>query len=320
MSVQTLPHPGLLARSWAADKPLTAVGVAMIGVLAVATAGMVLDPTVITGAPAWLKPAKFAISISIYSFTFLWLLTYVRGYPRLVRLVSWVTAAAFAIEMVLIAGAAALGTTSHFNVSTPAHATVWSVMGSAIVAAWVANLLVGILLLRQPMADRAFAWSLRLGVLVSAVGMGVAFFMTSPTAEQLQGARDGTGIPVVGAHAVGVADGGPGLPVVGWSTVGGDLRPAHFFGLHALQLLPLIGLYLSRRGPAWLRPGDRVALVWTAGLSYLAFVGITTWQALRAQPLVKPDAVTLTALAAIVAMAAGTAAVVIHRARQGRTV
>ena len=315
MSIQARQRPRLLARSWAADKPLTAVGLAMVAVLLVAGVGLLVDPRVITGVPAWLKPAKFAISIAIYSFTFLWLLTYVEGHPRLVRLASRLTAAAFVVEMVLIAGAAAAGTTSHFNISTPAHTAIWAAMGSAIVIAWIANLMVGILLLRQPMPDRAFAWSLRLGVFVSAAGMAVAFLMTSPTAAQLQGVRDGQGMPASGAHSVGVADGGPGLPVVGWSTVGGDLRAAHFFGLHALQLLPLIGFAISRWSPAWLRPQDRLILVWTAGMSYLAFVALITWQALRAQPLLRPDTITVAAFAAIVVSAAAIASRTVARAR-----
>ena len=74
---------------------------------------------------------KFAISISIYCFTLLWMLTFVRGRPRLVGFVSWVTAIALFVEMALIAGAAALGTTSHFNVSTPTHAAVWYTMAGS---------------------------------------------------------------------------------------------------------------------------------------------------------------------------------------------
>jgi hypothetical protein len=310
------PAPStLLRRAWALNRPLTALGVAMVALLVVAAAAIALDPTVITGAPAWLKPAKFAISIAIYSFTFVWLLTYVRGHDRLVRIVSWVTVVTLAIEIAIIAGAAAIGTTSHFNVSTPIHAAVWSTMAAAIVTTWMANLVVGGLLLRQRLPDKAFAWSLRLGVAVSAVGMGVAFFMTSPTAEQLTAARSGGSMPMVGAHSVGVPDGGPGLPIVGWSTVGGDLRAGHFFGLHALQVMPLLGLALARFGPAWLRPGDRTALVWTAGLGYLGFVALITWQALRGQSLIHPDGLTTGAALTLAGAVAAAAALVITRAR-----
>jgi hypothetical protein len=302
----------MIRKAWETNKPLALVGLAMIAILAVALVGLVVDPRVITGAPAWLKPAKFAISIAVYSFTLIWLLRFVAGRPRLVRLLSWLTAVTLGLEMVLIGGAAAAGTTSHFNVSSPLHIAIWSTMASAIVGTWMANLVVAFLLLRQRFADPAFAWALRLGVLISAVGMGVAFFMTSPTSTQLDAARSGAGMAVAGAHTVGAPDGGPGLPVLGWSTVGGDLRAAHFFGLHALQVLPLVWFLLTRFGPGRLRPADRAGLIWTFGLSYLAFVVLLTAQALRGQPLVKPDGVTLGMLAGIV-LAATTATIVILR-------
>jgi hypothetical protein len=228
----------------------------MMFVLVVALIGLLLDERVITGAPAWLKPMKFAVSISIYCFTLLWMLTFVRGRRRFVGLISWVTAVALFVEMVLIAGAAALGTTSHFNVSTPTHAAVWYTMAGFVALVWAMNLLAALLLLIQRMPDPAFAWALRLGILVSLVGMGVAFLMTSetPALEQAADAA-GTEAPIQGAHAVGVEDGGPGLPVTGWSTTGGDLRVPHFVGLHGLQALPLFGYLLALAAPAWLRPG-----------------------------------------------------------------
>jgi hypothetical protein len=309
----------MLRRAWTANKPLTAVGLAMGLVLVIAIVGLLVDHTVITGAPAWVKPTKFAISIAIYSFTFLWLLSLVDGHQRAVRAVSWATAIALGIEMVLIAGAAADGTTSHFNISTPLHTAVWTTMAIAIGVAFLANLGALILLVRQRFAEPAFAWSLRLGLLISAVGMGVAFLMTSPTPRQLANAHAGGGMPIAGGHTVGVPDGGPGLPFLGWSTVAGDLRIPHFIGLHGLQVLPLIGVLITRYAPAWLTSRDRITLVVTAAAGYLGLVGLTTWQALRGQSLIHPDGVTLSALAALVVLVVATATAVIAPARVIRT-
>lgn len=312
-----MPIPGpreVLRRAWAFSPPLTFAGVAMLLTLSVSLAGVLLDPRVITGAPAWLKPAKFAISIAIYCFTLLWLLTFVRGRPRLVRLVAWSTAIALGLEEVLIAGAVVFGTTSHFNVATPVSVAVWLSMFWFVLVTWTANLLAAVLLLIQRLPNAAFAWSLRLGLLISFVGMGVAFFMTGPTPDQLATAQSGNGMPIAGAHSVGVEDGGPGLPVTGWSTEGGDLRVPHFFGLHGLQVLPLFGLLLANFGPGWLRMGHRTALVWTAGLSYLGLVMLLTWQALRGQPLITPDSLTLGALFGLGALAGGVSLAVVLRA------
>jgi hypothetical protein len=282
-------------RAMAINRPLTVTVFLMLLTLAGALVGLIVDPQVITGAPAWLKPAKFAISISIYSATFVWLLSFVQGHRRIVRLVAWVTTAGLVIEMALIATQVVRGTTSHFNVSTPFNAAIYYIMGMTVVCVWTANLILGIVLMRQRFADPAFAWALRLGVLTSFVGMSVAFLMTAgPTGAQRAAAKVGNGMPIVGAHSVGVADGGPGIPILGWSTVGGDLRAPHFVGLHGLQLLPLFGWLLIRYGGR-LRPAARTALVWIAGLGYLGLVGLLTWQALRGQSLVHPDARTLAA-------------------------
>lgn len=124
----------------------------------------------------------------------------------------------------------------------------------------------------------------------------------------------------MGAHSVGVEDGGPGLPVTGWSTEGGDLRVAHFVGLHGSQVVPLLGLAAARLGRGRLGAGHRVALVWVGGLAYLAVVVLTTWQALRGQPLLDPDGLTLAVLATVVLVTVGAAvAVAAHGWRRAPT-
>src|SRR5215218_8319344 len=62
-----------MAGALAVNRPLALVSAAMVPLFLLSVVGVVVDPTVITGAPAWLKPGKFAISLAIYGFTLLWL-------------------------------------------------------------------------------------------------------------------------------------------------------------------------------------------------------------------------------------------------------
>jgi ABA DEFICIENT 4-like len=299
-------NPGrtLLQRAWHTNWSLTMLGVALILVFLAALAGVLIDHRVIIGAPAWLKPAKFAVSVSVYCFTFVWLLGFVENRPRLARLAANVTAVSFIVEMTVILTQAARGTTSHFNVTTPLNTFLWLTMGAFIVVVWTMNLLLAILLLFEEIPNRPLAWSLRLGLLVSLVGMGSGFLMVRPTHEQLVAMAANHGPRIVGAHSVGVADGGPGLPIVGWSTVAGDLRPAHFVGIHAMQLLPFFAWFVARRRNwfVYFQEIHRLALVCTVGFAYLALVLLLVWQALRGQSLVHPDVQTLAAAVVLLAL------------------
>jgi hypothetical protein len=189
-------------------------------------------------------------------------------------------------------------------------------MGMFIIVVWVMNLLAAILLTRQKLSDPAFAWSLRLGLFIALVGAGLAFLMTQPTPAQMAEMQAGRAPVEVGAHSVGVTDGGPGLPFVGWSTEGGDLRVAHFVGLHGLQVLPSVGFVINRLFGARLSERRRAALVWTLGLGYLGLTLLLAWQALRGQSIVAPDAVTWAAFGGVAALVAVASAALLLPARK----
>ncbi|MFJ3406982.1 hypothetical protein [Promicromonospora sp. NPDC090134] len=290
----------LLTRAVRTNPPLAVTTLLTAVVLLVCLVGLAADPRQVLGEPTWLKPAKFAVSICVYSLTLVWLLTYVRGRRRLVVTVSWIVAAALLIEQALIVLQSARGLRSHFNVSTPLDQTVYFTMAGAIATLWATNVVLAVVLLAQRLDDPVLAWGLRGGLVVAVVGMAVAFLMTDPTPTQLDALRAGGDRVLIGAHTVGPADGGPGLPVLGWSTVAGDLRAAHFVGIHAMQALPLVAWLLAAVPATWLTVRDRARLVLLAGGAALAVVLLLAWQALRGQPLTGPDALTVAAAATIV--------------------
>ena len=210
------------------------------------------------------------------------------------------------------------GTISHFNAASAFDGTLFSIMGVFVLLIWAMNLVAAVLLLRQRLPDPAFAWSLRLGLLLTLVGGATGALMTRPTPAQQAALDADQRVSIIGAHSVGVQDGGPGMPITGWSSTGGDLRIGHFVGLHALQVLPIVGWLLTRRRSRRLGDRHRVALVAIAGLGYLGLIALLIWQALRGQPLLAPDATTLLALAALVgATALPTIAIVAHGAGGG---
>jgi hypothetical protein len=297
-----------MARIFAAAPGLTILGFVMAADLLLCMVGLAVDPRIITGAPAWLKPAKFAISTLIAAWSFAFCLASTTVWPRMARVVDWVLTAGLAIEIALIDMQAARGTTSHFNFSTTFDTVVFGVMGLSIACIWLTMLLLTILLFRQPFGGSAWGWSLRLGMVLALIGTGSGGLMTKPNRTQLAQAHATGRLPIGGAHTVGAPDGGPGLPVTDWSARYGDLRIAHFIGMHGLQMLPLLAWWLGRRRVAASRN-----LVFAAAASYLAFFGLILWQALRGQSIVQPDLLTIESFAVWLGLTAVTAIVLTTR-------
>jgi hypothetical protein len=280
----------LWKKLWTESAPLTACCILMLAVFVVSAAGIFIDPRIITGAPAWLKPAKFAISTAIFSGSIAWLFQYLTVWPRLKRASGWMLTIILVLEVALIDVQAARGMTSHFNVSTTADSILFEIMGIAIGMLLVISAGIAWALFRQPFANRTWGWSLRLGMLICVLGAACGGIMLGPTAQQRQMLAAHQKPAAIGGHTIGAPDGGEGIPGVGWSMQHGDLRVPHFFGLHALQILPFLG-WLVLRG----RRGTR--LLFTLAASYLAFIAILVWQALRGQSIVEPDTNTLIAFA-----------------------
>jgi hypothetical protein len=128
---------------------MAAVCAALLGVSLI---GLVVDDRVITGAPAWLKPAKFGASTAIYLLTMTWM---VRDLPasRTVRVSTWIIAWLLALETTVIAIQAARGTTSHFNINTPLDIALYSTMGVGIATVWILSAVLLWIHLRTPASD-----------------------------------------------------------------------------------------------------------------------------------------------------------------------
>lgn len=300
-------------RGLVAHRPLLVLAVLM-AVCAAATALLsLLDPREVLGQNLWFKPLKFSLSIAIYALALSWLIGQVRRFRRAAVVGGTITAGALALEQVIIIGAAATGTTSHFNVSTALHTTLWAIMAASIVTVWLIGLGVGVLLILSPGPDPARNLAIRAGVFIGLAGMAVAFLMTGPTSEQL---NDFQGI--AGAHAVGVPDGGAGLPFLGWSTEAGDLRVPHFIGMHALQALPLLLVALewgAGRVAALRRPEVRFRLMAIASTGFAGMLVLLTGQALAGQPVTAPTGAVLTTGGLLALGTAVSATVVLARAR-----
>jgi hypothetical protein len=276
--------------AYTASRPLARLGLASLALLAASLLLMVMDPRQLGGAPVWLKPAKFAISIVIASFTLAFLLPHLGVPARSGRRAVWTIVVTAAIELVLITLQAARGVASHFNFATVPDAVIFQVMGGGIVVFTIAVGYLGVRSFRQRLENRALGWGIRFGFAAMLFGSVIAFAMPRPTSAQLATLKAGQPTPTIGAHTVGAPDGGPGLPVTRWSTEGGDLRIPHFIGIHGLQVLPLLGFLLGRGRRT---PERAVRLSVIAGAGYLGLVATTLVQALRARPLFAPDSFTL---------------------------
>jgi hypothetical protein len=306
----------VVALGYAAAPGLTVLGFIMAADLVFCMLGLVVDRRVITGAPAWLKPAKFAVSTMIACWSFAFCLASTTVWPGVRRALDVVLATGLFIEIALIDMQAARGTSSHFNLATRFDAAVFGVMGVSIACIWLGMLVLTVLLFRQSFAGSAWGWSLRLGMVLALVGTGSGALMVGPNSRQLAEAHVTGRLPIGGAHTVGAPDGGRGLPVTAWSADHGDLRVAHFLGMHGLQVLPLLAWWIARRR-ALADGRTQRNLIFAAATSYLAIFGLILWQAFRGQSIAQPDSLSLEVFAMWLLFTAVAVVSILVRGKEG---
>ena len=299
----------LWLRSWRSSKQLSVTAVLSLLTAAACVVLSLIDARQLAGASVWLKPFKFGVSIAIASFTVALLLPAIslpeRARARIVAIFAWLTG----LELLIITGQAARGVPSHFNNATWLDRALFLVMGVAITIVTIAMARLAVYAWRTQFSNAALGSGVRLGLVLMVLGSCVAFLMPRPTTAQLDDLKRGAPTLLIGSHTVGAADdSGQGMPLTRWSTAGGDLRVPHFIGLHALQLMPLIGFALGRRFRD--RPGLAVNLTRHAAFAYFGITLTSLVQALRGQPVLAPDAATWTMLASVLVITALSAAAV----------
>ena len=191
------------------------------------------DKTLVLGINAWIKPLKFFLSITAVVWTMAWFMAYLdQRYARKVKIYSWMTLITFSFEMFVIVWQAANGRLSHFNITTPLYASLFSAMGVVIVLYTLWTAYIGLLFFKQKQfsLSETYVWGIRIGIL---------FFVLFSFEGGIMASRF--------SHTVGNIDGSPGIPLLNWSKQYGDLRVAHFFGMHGLQIIPLIAYYLCTK-------------------------------------------------------------------------
>ncbi len=231
--------------------------------------GLLIDDRTLLGVNVWVKPLKFCISTGIFILTVGYLNTLYPFSKRKKNIINNLVSWTLLIETGIIVYQASRGVQSHYNETTLFDGLLFAAMGLLIAV----NVLIMVLFIFETIrlklkTPKSIQWAILIGWSVVLFGSWVGGQMISQM-----------------SHNVGVVDGGEGLPLVNWSTIAGDLRIAHFFGLHGIQIIPLFALWLSNK---WKAPNrNQILAVTFFGLLYAGWIGFTFYQAKQGMPLIK---------------------------------
>lgn len=246
------------------QKPLMIAGAVSLACSIFLAIVSLFDSTEILGINRWIKPLKFFVSTAIFVWTTAIYLLYLENHKKSARLISWSIIFIFFVELFIVVMQAARGTTSHFNVKTPFDGMMFGIMGVMISLNTILTAYMLFLYFRaETVLPKSIVWGMRLGLILFLAACFEGAYMSAQI-----------------GHSVGVADGGAGLPLVNWSTKGGDLRVAHFVGMHAFQAIPFFAYTMEKYKV-------KSATVWTFVFAavYFAFFTFIFIQAVQGKPI-----------------------------------
>jgi hypothetical protein len=148
-----------------------------------------------------------------------------------VEIFNWAIIILLGFEIIYITLQASKGQESHFNVSTPTHAALFSMMAIAASLVTLYTAYIAILFFTEKITGLPdyYLWAIRLSLIIFVIFSFQGFLMGSRL-----------------SHTVGLVNDNSDLYIVGWSKTAGDLRIAHFIGMHALQVLPMLAYYVLK--------------------------------------------------------------------------
>jgi hypothetical protein len=231
-----------------------------------------LDERLLNGVSVWTKPWKFHVSVGIHLLTLALCAVLLADTPQRRRNFTRLSAVAVAcsvFELAYITWRAARGEASHFNLSGTFANTMYALMGLGAVLMTACAGVLGLWIARArdfahgPVLQRGLAVGLLMGWLL---GTLAGAYVSSKTGHWVGGTPSDL----------------QGLPLVRWSRDGGDLRVAHFFGLHAMQVLPFAAWVAAR----CLKPAAALRSVDTFAAAYGLFTVFTFVQAVMGHPLI----------------------------------
>lgn len=227
------------------------------GIAFIALVISVFNTTTVYNVNAMYKPTKFALSIGVYAITMVVICSYLKNFN--LQFFNWSIILSLGFEIVYIFFKALQGKTSHYNTQGSLNSVffVLMIVGATYTALYTAYVAIQFFGENHIDLPPAYLWAIRIGLILFVIFSFQGFSMGS-----------------IASHTVGAANHNSNLFLLGWSNLFGDLRIAHFLGMHALQILPLVAYYAKNS-----------LVVFSVAALYALVCFYALFQALAAKPL-----------------------------------